>query len=397
MTDSNNQPAPEPSGRPLRIAVLAHGLVRAGGLSVGRNMLAALGRVAPQHRYLVTAPSDRGYEAIVGAMPQAELHVFGFRRQLVKRLMAERRAIRPLVRDFAPDVLLDLNSHGTIHPPCPQAILLHRPHYCYPPHHWRADTLRNKLLFRHHIRHFARALRETDLLLCQTPVMERRARERYGYTGRTSLCPNVVSTDTMASTEVTDMPEALRRLGGRPFLFCLTSYYAHKNLDVFIPMAERHGDLLGDTAIVTTVSPSDHPRARRFLERIERLGLTDRIINVGRIEQRELAAWYRRSRGLILPTLLESFSGTYVEAMHFGAPIVTSDLDFAREVCREAALYFDPWDPESIARAIRRLLDDEGLAGRLVAAGRQRLADFPTSWDAVVREMVGRLEGVVRG
>ena len=75
MTDSNNQPAPEPTGRPLRIAVLAHGLVRAGGLSVGRNMLAALGRVAPQHRYLVTAPSDRGYEAIVGSSRNSESRV----------------------------------------------------------------------------------------------------------------------------------------------------------------------------------------------------------------------------------------------------------------------------------------------------------------------------------
>ena len=32
-----------------------------------------------------------------------------------------------------------------------------------------------------------------------------------------------------------------------------------------------------------------------------------------------------------MPTLLESFSGTYVESMYFEKPILTSDLDFAKK------------------------------------------------------------------
>lgn len=384
------------TGRPLRIAVLAHGLGRAGGMSVGKNLLAALGRVAGHHRYLVTAPEGMGYDDAVATMPQVALRPFGFRGGLPGRLWAEWRRVRPAIREFAPDALVDLNSHGLIDPPCPQAILLQRPHYCYPPRHWRSDTLRNKLLFRHHIRHFARALRRTDLLLCQTAVMERRVRDRYGYTGRTLLCPNVISTDTLASIGEAEPPAALRRLGERPFLFCLTAYYAHKNLDAFVPMFERHGDRLGEAVVVTTFEPDDHPHARRLLSRIERSGLSDRIINVGRVPQRELAAWYGRSRGLILPTLLESFSGTYAEAMRFGAPILTSDLDFAREVCGEAAEYFDPWSPRSVAEAIGRVLSDPGRAEALVSRGRERLKRFPTSWDAVARETIRGVEAIVR-
>ena len=51
---------------------------------------------------------------------------------------------------------------------------------------------------------------------------------------------------------------------------------------------------------------------------------------------------------MILPTLLESFSATYIEAMFHGKTILTSDLDFARDVCGEAAFYFDPLNPQSI-------------------------------------------------
>jgi glycosyltransferase involved in cell wall biosynthesis len=82
--------------------------------------------------------------------------------------------------------------------------------------------------------------------------------------------------------------------------------------------------------------------------------------------------------------------------MRFGAPILTSDLDFAREVCGEAAEYFDPWSPRSIAEAIGRVLSDPGRAEALVSRGRERLKRFPTSWDAVARETIRGVEAIVR-
>jgi hypothetical protein len=47
----------------------------------------------------------------------------------------------------------------------------------------------------------------------------------------------------------------------------------------------------------------------------------------------DVPKWYKATQALLLPTLLESFSGTYIEAMHFERPIFTSNLDFAKEVC----------------------------------------------------------------
>ncbi len=82
-----------------------------------------------------------------------------------------------------------------------------------------------------------------------------------------------------------------------------------------------------------------------------------------------MAEYYLACNALLLPTLLESFSGTYLEAMHFGRPILTSNLDFARDVCDDAALYFDPWDPVAIKDAILKLKDDASLQTELVCRG----------------------------
>ncbi len=45
-------------------------------------------------------------------------------------------------------------------------------------------------------------------------------------------------------------------------------------------------------------------------------------------KQKELAGYFCNSNALLLPALLESFSATYLEAMYFGLPILTSNLDF---------------------------------------------------------------------
>ena len=45
----------------MRIAILSHGLSVGGGISVGKNIVATLPKIAPQHKYLITVPPHLGY------------------------------------------------------------------------------------------------------------------------------------------------------------------------------------------------------------------------------------------------------------------------------------------------------------------------------------------------
>jgi hypothetical protein len=71
---------------------------------------------------------------------------------------------------------------------------------------------------------------------------------------------------------------------------------------------------------------------------------------------------------------------------------VASDLDFARAVCGDAAVYFQPTRAESAADAILALLASESLWNETVRNGRRALAELPTP--AARFEM---FEQVVRG
>ena len=86
---------------------------------------------------------------------------------------------------------------------------------------------------------------------------------------------------------------------------------------------------------------------------------------------------YRYCDGLLLPTLLESFSQTYVEAMYYKKPIFTSDLDFAHDACRDSAFYFDPHSAENIYNTISPAFSNPELISEKVRKGKERLSLFP--------------------
>jgi glycosyltransferase involved in cell wall biosynthesis len=62
---------------------------------------------------------------------------------------------------------------------------------------------------------------------------------------------------------------------------------------------------------------------------------------------------------MVFPSLSESFGLGLVEAMEVGCPIAASDLPYARDVAQDAAAYFNPKNPKSIAEVLINLLQDK--------------------------------------
>jgi len=380
----------------MRLAILAYNLRTGGGLSVGRNLTPALCRAAPQWRFRVIVPQGYGYEEDLGSLPNVELIPCARSQSVLGRWVFDNLTAARLVREFRPDVLLGLGNRGLSQPPCQQTILCHDAHLFYPVQHYSSEMLRRKVLKAYQRWVLARHLAVTDLLLCQTLTAEARLRRQFRYTGAAAICPNAVPTVLEQDGDPPDEPSALASAKGRVRLFCLTRYYAHKNLEVLLECYRRYPRELASVIVVATIAADHHPGAPRFLHDIRQYGLADAIVNVGPVPQADLGAYYRHCDGLMLPTTLESFSGTYLEAMHFGVPILTSNLDFAREVCGDAALYFDPWSPASVKDAMVRFADDAQLRADLASAGRTRLAQFGRTWDEIGAELAQRLEELAR-
>ena len=144
--------------------------------------------------------------------------------------------------------------------------------------------------------------------------------------------------------------------------------------------------LAGDDPDVALVVAGEGPE-RRALEDLSP-GVRARVRLVGIPSYDQLPRLHAASDVFVAPnTGGESFGLVLVEALAAGLPVVASDIAGYREVVREGVdgLLVPPRDPGAIAGAVRRVLDDAGLAERLRAAGRTRAERF--DWDTVVPEI----------
>ena len=108
------------------------------------------------------------------------------------------------------------------------------------------------------------------------------------------------------------------------------------------------------------------------------MGLKDIIINLGQVPINQMSGIYNRIDALLMPTLLESFSIVYLEAMYHRVPILTSNMWFARSICGNAAQYFDPLDENDIYNSIEKVLTNNKLRTTLIKKGVVQLSQFPS-------------------
>jgi glycosyltransferase involved in cell wall biosynthesis len=123
----------------------------------------------------------------------------------------------------------------------------------------------------------------------------------------------------------------------------------------------------------------DGPLRTAVHERVQQLGLAQRVRFHASMPPRELAAFYRRASALVVPSSGEGLGLVAVEAQLCATPVVAYDSGGLPDVVQDDAsgLLVRPGDVDALATAVDRVLDDGALAARLGATGRQRaLARF---------------------
>jgi glycosyltransferase involved in cell wall biosynthesis len=165
-------------------------------------------------------------------------------------------------------------------------------------------------------------------------------------------------------------------LGDGPVLLSVSAKRPHKNLArlldavALIPAERRPRLVLPGYAT---------PHEGELRERAAALGIAGDVVFCQWLPAEDLEGLYALAAAFAFPSLYEGFGLPVLEAMARGVPVATSARGSLAEVAGDAALVFDPEDPEAIRDAIDRLLGDPALAEGLRVAGRARAATF--TWE----------------
>ena len=185
-----------------------------------------------------------------------------------------------------------------------------------------------------------------------------------------------------------------RELGLPPrYLLWVSNFYPYKQAERLIAAYARLKPGLRAEFPLVMAGGEWQGGRERAKEQSRRLGVGGEARFIGWVEDRRLAALYRQARAHVLPSAEETFGKTVTEAMACGCPCVLNDLPVLREVAGGAAQMADFTDASAAAAALAAVCRDDGLAGRLRAAGLRRAADF--SYEKLARERIERIRSML--
>jgi len=107
-----------------------------------------------------------------------------------------------------------------------------------------------------------------------------------------------------------------------------------------------------------------------------KLNLKEKIIEAISPADEEIINLYKYAKAFIFPSLYEGFGLPPLEAMAIGTPVLASDIPVLKEICCNAAYFFNPYDVEDMAKAICKVVTNESLRRSLIERGKERVKFF---------------------
>ena len=157
---------------------------------------------------------------------------------------------------------------------------------------------------------------------------------------------------------------------------CVGNPVPHKNFDILPDvLIELKNKGINNVRFHTTI-PFNDPLNRKLEKKIVELGMMNNWKNHGRISQKELGVMYQHCQLCFLPTLLEVFSASTVEAMFFQLPIVATNFPFNTEVLADSCLYYEPKNAKEAAKQIATLISNNELQEKLKEKMQDQLVKY---------------------
>lgn len=166
--------------------------------------------------------------------------------------------------------------------------------------------------------------------------------------------------------------EAVSRLGlPERYILSVGTIEERKNLMLTVrAMAEGRLD-------INLVACGRHTRyADRVMEYAATHGLGSRVKMLHNVPFELLPAVYQMASAFVYPSFYEGFGIPILEAMNSRVPVITTRGGVFAETGGDACIYVDPYSPEEMGEALRRVLEESDTAQGMVSRGAAYARNF---------------------
>jgi glycosyltransferase involved in cell wall biosynthesis len=174
---------------------------------------------------------------------------------------------------------------------------------------------------------------------------------------------------SFSSEDHNAFPNVCEKYGIRgDFLFYPAQFWPHKNhVNILIALAVLKREK--GITIEMVFTGSDKGNAQHVIAKTAELGLQDQVHMLGFVPREDLRALYSKAQALTFATFFGPDNIPPLEAFALGCPVIASRVLGAQEQLGDAALFFEPSDPQDLASAILTLLHDRQMRAQMVRKG----------------------------
>ena len=367
----------------MHILLDASNLGATGPEVVIRSVVPLLGKSAPQDVFTLLLPSHKKNENWNLSENIQVKYVRRMRAREISRMWDINAGLFRICKKCNAVVYLTLGDIGPVTLPVPHIIYLHQAYLVYSEPELNAILPLFERLKLHYQRwHFSRSVKRAHAIIVQTQVMATRLVKFYNVPKQKV---HVIPPSLPPHLDALQGRNGLGGLPGMTFtpklrLLFLATYYAHKNHAILPSLIKelRNRNLENNIHFFLTLDGDRRNAEKSLLRQLE--PENDMVTNLGRLNPEEVGAALNSADALFSPTLVETFGLVYLETLASGKPVLTSDRDFARYICGDLALYFDPLNAVSIADAIEQFISEApALQARVCSGMKQQINSV--SWD----------------
>lgn len=152
--------------------------------------------------------------------------------------------------------------------------------------------------------------------------------------------------------------------------------YPHKNLEILLLAIKSIPDMK-----LILVGKEDY-FYKRLKAKVKKMGLDNQVYFHGFAKEKELSMLYKKAKALVIPSFIEGFGLPALEAMANNCLVIASNIPVLHEVCKDAAVYFDPNNPSDLSKKLKDL--DSNKFQSKIGKGLVRVGQF--SWEKTAQE-----------
>ena len=343
--------------RGIRLAIDGVGARFGGAATVLQDVVKAAVRCDGLHSITVfTSPSREVHFELPRVSRLQEIAVNGNR--YISRTGWLLRGLRKAAEKVSPDVMLCLGNGGIGPERVPAAVFLQQS-IPFSKEAMACFGLAEKIRFLG-IRELMKiSCKKADAVLVQSHSMRNAACQKF-------CLPMQKVFVFPSSVELEEAPDFLSphlrllRDGALGFkVLYVGNTRPHKNLRSLLKAVSKLRSQGMAVALYMTCSP-DHPFC-----------LTPGVAGIGVLKKRTLWAAYQLADLVVMPSLAETVGLPMLEAASSGVPVLAADRPYAHDTCGDAALYFDPHDPDDLAGKMLSLLSDPQRRTAMARRGRE--------------------------